>query len=170
MLAVSRSGRIFGSGWSLLLLIACHAKPDVILHDTEGRTFKADCENGPCSLTQKSGMAAPSGKAVAVLSSPASLVGVCDVAAAADTPEKADCRPLVCKQDTECPPAHGLDHGSCVGGYCTEPEHSLGVDDAVMLCLSGTGLGRTTPKQVERYAMALNCGTPCRVPAPCPQP
>ena len=34
-----------------------------------------------------------------------------------------------------------------------------------MLCLSGTGLGRETPRQIERYALALNCGKPC----PCPR-
>jgi hypothetical protein len=38
-----------------------------------------------------------------------------------------------------------------------------------MLCLWGKGLGRDTPKQVERLSMALNCGTPCKVPAPCRQ-
>jgi hypothetical protein len=39
-----------------------------------------------------------------------------------------------------------------------------------MLCLSGTGLGRETPAQIERYALALNCGSPCKIPAPCAQP
>jgi hypothetical protein len=39
-----------------------------------------------------------------------------------------------------------------------------------MLCLAGTGLGRETPAQVERYALALNCGNPCRIPTPCAQP
>jgi hypothetical protein len=39
-----------------------------------------------------------------------------------------------------------------------------------MLCLAGTGKPGNTPLQVQRYAMALNCGSPCKVPAPCRQP
>jgi hypothetical protein len=36
-----------------------------------------------------------------------------------------------------------------------------------MLCLAGTGLGHAEAKQVERYALGLNCGAPCVVPKPC---
>lgn len=156
---------------ALLFATACHGKPKLELRDTESRVYAADCtKDGQCALTQTSGPGAPKDKPLTVVRSPGELVGVCNVAASADKPALPDCRALVCKADTDCPPAHGLPHGSCVGSYCTEPAHTLAVDDAVMLCLAGTGLGRTTPKQIERYAMALNCGTPCKVPTPCDQP
>ncbi len=156
---------------ALVLASACHGKPKLELKDTESRVFRADCDNdGNCVLKQKSGPPAPSGKPALVVRSPGTLVGVCTVATPTDKPARADCRALVCKQDADCPPAHGLPHGSCVGSHCTEPAHPLGVDDAVMLCLAGTGLGRSTPEQVARYAMALNCGTPCKVPTPCARP
>jgi hypothetical protein len=60
--------------------------------------------------------------------------------------------------------------GQCLNQRCSDPAQEIGVQDSVMLCLSGSGLGRETPRQIERYALGLNCGSPCRVPAPCPQP
>jgi hypothetical protein len=39
-----------------------------------------------------------------------------------------------------------------------------------MLCLAGSGLGSEQARQVERYALGMNCGAPCKVPAPCRQP
>jgi hypothetical protein len=57
-----------------------------------------------------------------------------------------------------------------VNGLCTEPSQPLGVTDAVMLCLAGTGTGHGSAQQAERFAMALNCGEPCRIPSPCRQP
>jgi hypothetical protein len=60
--------------------------------------------------------------------------------------------------------------GQCLNHHCGDAAEPLGVQDAIMLCLAGTGLGRKTAAQIERYALALNCGSPCTVPAPCPQP
>lgn len=54
-----------------------------------------------------------------------------------------------------------------MGGLCIEPTHDIASADAVMLCLAGTGLGHDQARQVERYALGLNCGTPCSVPKPC---
>jgi hypothetical protein len=105
-----------------------------------------------------------------VLRSPGRLVGICTAAAGAEPQSPAHCRAIVCTADSACPPAEGMDRGQCVNGLCTEPAHPIGVADAVMLCLAETGIGRETPRQVERYAMALNCGTPCRIPSPCRQP
>jgi hypothetical protein len=90
---------------------------------------------------------------------------VCD--ARGDSVHLADCRPLICSNDGECPPVHGLETGACVGSLCVNPANSLIAEDAVMLCLAGTGVGHEKPAQVERYALALNCGEPCAVPAPC---
>jgi hypothetical protein len=53
-----------------------------------------------------------------------------------------------------------LAHGTCIDGLCTEPANGIGVADAVMLCLAGTGWGRDSPVQVDRYALAMNCGSP----------
>jgi hypothetical protein len=60
--------------------------------------------------------------------------------------------------------------GQCLHHRCSDPAAALSVQDSIMLCLAGTGLGRETPAQIERYALALNCGSPCTVPAPCQQP
>ncbi|MEB2312524.1 MAG: hypothetical protein OZ921_09065 [Sorangiineae bacterium] len=165
---MSRLFLIAAAGCALVGAASCREKPELVLRDTEGRAFRTECNgSGQCQLEQTSGPAAPPGKSVAVLRARASLVGVCDVASGSSEPERGDCRALLCERDEGCPPAHDLSHGSCIGGYCSEPSHELGVDDAVMLCLAGTGLGRASPEQVERYALALNCGSPCRVPTPC---
>jgi hypothetical protein len=98
---------------------------------------------------------------------PGMLVGLCDVKGDAPPDSPSDCRPIVCSKDQDCPPAHGLRDGTCINELCREPAATLGVEDAVMLCLAGTGLGTTKP---DRLAMALSCGSPCRVPAVCRQP
>jgi hypothetical protein len=98
------------------------------------------------------------------------LVGICDVKEAEPPRGPYDCRTLSCQDDKDCPPLHDMADGQCVHGHCSDPAEALGVQDAVMLCLAGTGLGRETPAQIERYALALNCGTPCQIPAPCAQP
>jgi hypothetical protein len=91
-----------------------------------------------------------------------------------DSPHLGDCRALACAADSDCPPTSGgaprATTGTCVGSLCVEPSHELGAEDAIFLCLAGTGLGHERADQVTRYALALNCGTPCRVPAPCRQP
>jgi hypothetical protein len=141
------------------------------LTDTEGRTFSAECDReGQCKLARKSGDPVSPDKSDLALHSPGLIVAMCDVPEGGEPSAAADCRPLVCQDDSACPPSHGIKDGTCANGLCIEPSNSLNVDDAVMLCLAGTGLGRSAPGQVDRYAMALNCGTPCKVPAPCRQP
>jgi hypothetical protein len=168
--SVRRAGFVFAVTSGLLLCVnACKRSTDRQLRDTEGREFSARCPSGQsCTVTQTS--EAPStGKPNVLLKSPGRLIGVC-VAPGAQPESPADCRPLVCTDDDGCPPAQGLDRGSCVNELCTEPSHAIGVHDAIMLCLAGTGAGRESAQQVERYAMALNCGEPCRIPSPCRQP
>jgi hypothetical protein len=148
----------------------CHRGRQQVLKDSEGRTFSARCtEQGQCDLTQRSGPSAP-GKPALLLHNSSFVVGVCDARKGAPRAPASDCRPLVCTKDANCPPAHGLKIGTCVDGLCTAPAEPVRVDDAVMLCLAGTGLGLGTPLQVQRYALAQNCGSPCKVPAPCRQP
>lgn len=152
------------------LLPACRRISQRTLKDTEGRAFEAECDrNGTCKLKQVSGPDAPADKPTLALSSEARLVGICNTSEGG-TPAPGDCRAIECATDADCPPALGEKDGTCVNHLCISPTGEQGVPDAVMMCLAGTGLGRTKPNQVGLYAMALNCGTPCVVPKPCRQP
>lgn len=162
--------------WVAALLVGCALLPACrriskrTLKDTEGRTFEAECDrNGTCKLKQVNGVEAPADKPALALSADARLVGICNVAEGG-TPAAGDCRALECASDSDCPPALGEKDGTCVNQLCIAPTGEQGVSDAVMMCLAGTGLGRTKPNQVGLYAMALNCGNPCVVPKPCRQP
>lgn len=151
----------------MLTVVACSQVSERNLRDTESRTVKAKCDrDGNCQLSLVSGEHAADKKDLA-LHTTGNLIGLCDVGASKKPDATTDCRPLVCASDVDCPPMHGLKNGTCINGLCREPSGTLGVDDAVMLCLAGTGLGTTQP---DRLAMALNCGSPCRVPTVCRQP
>jgi hypothetical protein len=152
------------------LLAGCDRESERMLKDTEGRTFAALCDKNGCVLTRKSGEPVSASKSAVGLSTAGRLVAVCDVPEGGERVEPADCRPLECDGDNQCPVLHGMKDGVCINGLCTEPANSLNREDVILLCLAGTGLGRETPSQVERYAMALNCGEPCRVPSPCRKP
>jgi hypothetical protein len=154
----------------LCLLAACSRSSEVVLRDTEGRTFAATCEpSGACKLARKTGKSASEDQPELALYAPGRVVGICDVAAGAAPALPSDCRPLACQRDEDCPPGHGLPHGHCVSSICIEPSNAVAIADAVMLCLAGTGLGRETASQVERFALAQNCGNPCVIPRPCRQ-
>lgn len=161
-----------GVRWGLLAiwLLGCddQAGP-IMLRDTEGRRFSMSCEASTCTYQRATGGPISKAKSLLELRTSGRVVGMCDVSILGES-EAADCRALVCKTDRECPPMHGLEAGHCVNGLCTSPDKELVADDAVLLCLAGTGLGRDAPKQVDRYALAMNCGHPCVVPAPCRQP
>ena len=105
---------------------------------------------------------------------PSRLVAVCDVKAgssASQAPPPDACRPIVCESDENCPMlADGVVRATCLGKLCVEPVAKIRTADAIMLCLAGTGLGRSTGQQAERYALGLNCGSPCKVPTACRQP
>ncbi len=156
---------------SLVVSAGCRRISQRTLTDSEGRSFQAECDReARCKLVRTRGDSVSPDKSEHALHSPGLLMAICDVVPGSEPSVSSDCRPLVCQSDEQCPPSHGLRHGSCSNGLCIEPAHDVSVDDAVMLCLAGTGLGRSEPRQVDRYAMALNCGSPCRVPAPCRQP
>lgn len=150
-----------------LLATGCHRVSERTLHDTEGRAVKARCDReGQCTFELVTGTHAPDKDGFAI-HTPGMLVGLCDVKGNAGPDSPSDCRPIVCAKDQDCPPAHGLKDGTCINETCREPAASLSVEDSVMLCLAGTGLGTTKP---DRLAMGLNCGNPCRVPPVCRQP
>jgi hypothetical protein len=165
--------RARGLVWLFALFAApgCKGKAERTLTDTEQRTFTARCEGDKgCAIEQRSGPPAAPAKTEIVLRAPGRLIGICNARDGAEPESPADCRALVCESSQDCPPAQGLDHGECLNGLCIEPAHGIGPSDAVLLCLAGTGLGRETARQVERYALALNCGSPCKIPSPCRQP
>jgi hypothetical protein len=155
----------------LLSLVGCKSSSERQLVDSERRHFTAKCQRtGECTLTQTSGDRRPGNKTALTLVRVGRLVGICDVVPGQAPETPADCRALVCQSDADCPPGHGLKDGQCMNALCTDPSQALVPEDSVMLCLAGSGLGNEQARQIERYALGLNCGTPCRVPAPCRQP
>jgi hypothetical protein len=138
------------------------------LHDTERREFSARLNDSV--VTEVIQSHAPDSANHFEIRHTGYLVGVCPQQANSAVAAVTQCRALVCEADSQCPPAHGLKQGTCVNGLCIEPSQSLVADDAIMLCLSGTGAGYASPVQVERFALGLNCGMPCKVPSPCRQP
>jgi hypothetical protein len=157
--------------WSVALAAiglgpACKTAGEVTVRDSEGRSFLLRCarERGDCSLNQQAGPRAPG--TTPTLRSEGRLFGVCD-RSGEEAAHPADCRPLRCDADADCPAASGAASGTCIDAHCVDPTHEVVAADSVMLCLAGTGLGHSLPAQVERYALGLNCGTPCRIPAPC---
>jgi hypothetical protein len=155
----------------MLTTVSCRRVSERTLRDTEGRTLEARCDREQgCTLKAGAGQKADAQQVELALRATGRLVGVCSVGPASEPKSPSDCRALVCSGDADCPPAHGSKDGHCVNGLCVEPSGVLGTDDAVMLCLAGTGLGRESPEQVSRFAMALNCGSPCKIPSVCRQP
>lgn len=140
------------------------------LRDSEGRLFDALCDGeGRCELSQKQGTKWSGDKTAHVIRTSGRVVGVCNIAPGGEVESPGDCRALVCKSDNDCPPVGGLGTASCLSQFCTDLSRDLSPSDAAMLCLAGTGLGRDTTSQVERLALGLNCGSPCKVPLPCRQ-
>jgi hypothetical protein len=156
---------------ALTCAAGCKSVSERELADSEGRRFVAKCErSGECTLSQIAGSKRADDKTALTFTRTGRLVGICDVLPGHGPDTPADCRPLVCLRDSDCPPAHGLKDGQCLNALCTDPAQTLVPPDSVMLCLAGSGLGNDQARQVERYALGLNCGTPCKVPAPCRQP
>jgi hypothetical protein len=151
-----------------------------MLHDTEGRSFQLTCsEPDRCEVSSSlqpkpSSSAGEGARPGFVLHTASRFFAVCDVwlqGAGSLSINPVDCRALSCSSDADCPPSHGLPHGTCGNQLCIEPGGAIASEDAVLLCLSGTGPpSASNTKQVERLALGSNCGTPCRVPGVCRQP
>jgi hypothetical protein len=158
----------------LASLAGCKRTTERQLVDTERRHFSAKCQpSGECVLSQTSGEKrdkAQAGKSGLALLRLGRLVGICDVVPGQKPESAGECRALVCQSDADCPPGHGLKDGQCLNALCADPAQALAPEDSVMLCLAGSGLGNEQARQVDRYALGLNCGTPCKVPSPCRQP
>ncbi|MBI5538114.1 MAG: hypothetical protein HY898_35660 [Deltaproteobacteria bacterium] len=165
---------------SLLSIHCSRNQPRIALKDTEGRTFTLTCSQpDKCEITSSQvptpSSTAPDGARPGfVLHQASRLYAVCDVwlqGTGSSSTNPGDCRALVCTTDADCPPAQGMSHGSCTNQLCIEPTGAIASEDAVLLCLSGTGPpSASNTKQVERFALGSNCGTPCRVPVVCRQP
>jgi hypothetical protein len=153
---------------AMLLAQACEHGETIQLKDTEGRRFSARLKDGEVTRVTQIEPAEPNDSCV--LERRGYLVGVCPGVSSSGGPALAQCRGLVCLNHQDCPPAHGLKQGTCINGLCIEPANAIGPNDAVMLCLAGTGAGISLPVQTERFALGLNCGQPCKVPTPCRQP
>lgn len=154
-----------------LLAWACQRSKPLTVKDSEGRAFVVKCGDAqaPCTLSPALEGKYPDGTHP-VLQGEGRLLGVCDAVGEDAQVHPADCRPLLCEENADCPPSHGPGTGACIDKLCVDASHPIVASDAVMLCLAGTGVGHATPRQVERYALGLNCGTPCVVPSPCRQP
>jgi hypothetical protein len=155
-----------------LFFTSCGTSPKQTLVDSEQRRFSAQCgKDGSCVVTGTSTTEPANGdaepKLTYALRETGRVVGICGPSRAGSTSAISDCRPLICQSDADCPPAQGLTHGVCINQLCTEPSHTIISEDAVLLCLAGTGTTPKTPLQVERLALGLNCGTPCQIPKPC---
>ncbi|HEY5959872.1 MAG TPA: hypothetical protein VIV60_25130 [Polyangiaceae bacterium] len=159
-----------------LLSVSCRNRSEQTIEDSEGRHFLVQCsQDHSCTVAEKptdSGRPSATGStstAVMQLRSSGRVIGVCGPLPPEHKPAPADCRPIVCADNRDCPASEGLSDGACINGICTEPSHEITSGDAVMLCLAGTGAQTLNANQVERLALGLNCGTPCRIPRPCRQ-
>lgn len=147
---------------------ACRHSVTLDLTDTEHRRFTATYAGN--ELTELRLLEPRTSSVLYDVRRAGYLVAVCPTSLGESRVAPTHCRALVCQADVNCPPAHGLKQGTCINGLCIEPSQNIGADDAIMLCLAGTGAGYSSPVQVERFALGLNCGRPCRVPSPCRQP
>ena len=157
---------------------ACSKPTKFSIRDTENRAFEVSCLEGKCDLTSTE-TASPTtpkpdgAKPGFALRQASRIYAACEVWMKGSTPGDpniSDCRALVCKSDADCPPAKGLTHGSCTNGLCIEPSGSITSDDSVVLCMAGTGRPENNARQIERFALGNNCGSPCKVPTVCRQP
>lgn len=147
-----------------LCSLGCEDSAPLRLADTEGRQLSARCQPGAgCEITAADGTAGR-----LVLRAAGRVMGVCP-ASARQWPHP-ECRALVCSSAAECPPAEGMERGSCVSGLCIEPAHPIIQEDSVLLCMAKTGVGQGTQAQIDHFAVGLQCGSPCVVPRICRQP
>lgn len=151
-----------------LAVLACSRESELEVRDTEQREFQAHCGRQGCTLEQVRGPGLHDGSAP-IMKQLGRLLAVCD-AGADDEPAAPRCRAVACNETDDCPSVPALGTLTCERGLCADVARPVSVDDRVVLCLAGTGLGLEKPEQMERYGLALNCTGACAVPAPCRQP
>lgn len=158
---------VAGVGLFGLGATSCERAPPIAATDTEGRSFRIDCPpEKSCALLTD----APDRPSPVVLRARGRVVGICPRVSDPRQFQAADCRALVCSRDAQCPHPEGARAGTCIGGFCVDPSHPIGSEDAIMLCLAGTGLGHDSALQVQRLALGMSCaGSPCTIPKPCRQ-
>lgn len=180
---IMRRSAVVAAAMTLALwaLSACDKPSQYTLTDTEQRRFDLQCDKAKgCTIVSASVEPAPTSsppsndaKPAHALHRASRLYAACDVwkQGSSWTINIADCRPLACETDEQCPPVEGLTKGLCLNGLCIEPTGSISRDDAVLLCLAGTGRPQAdSARQIERYAIGSNCASPCTVPTVCRQP
>jgi hypothetical protein len=153
------------------LSLGCRLRAEQTIKDTLGRAFQLNCESGKeCAIRLAQESSKNADKPVFRLTSSGRIVGVCGSPAERAGHSPSACRPLVCTESSDCPKVSAAQQSLCSKGLCTEPNHSITSEDSVMLCLAETQVGENDASQMEKLALALNCGTPCKIPASCRQP
>lgn len=136
--------------------------------DTLGRTFTYECnDESGCTFTRE-GVPSNAKKEGVLLARTGRILSVCDVPHGVKEAPRPECRAVTC-QTNGCPPDPSGRRLSCETGLCVAPDAEITTDDAVLLCLADTDVGRSAQSSA-RLALAYSCGKPCKVPASCRQP
>ncbi len=140
--------------------------------DTEDRSYVVECEDKVCTYrpaAPASSEGAPSSSQPVpnatnlTLRSTGRLLAICEGEKAKGTA----CRAVTCTDS--CPNDPAGNKTTCQRGLCVNEGADITNEDALLLCIAGTGTKRSA-KQAGRMALARTCGTPCVVPAACRQP
>lgn len=146
-------------------MCSCNAPHSLAVKDSEGRRFTASYSSDGTWRLAAAARPSTDTESPFELTHEGRVVGVCEK----PDHNAYDCRPLRCQAADDCPRAPDLG-SDCSHGYCVDPAREFTRDDIIMLCMAGTGTGHDLAPQRERYARALESGTPPHVPAGCPAP
>lgn len=136
--------------------------------DTLGRTFTYECnDESGCTFTRE-GAPGNAKKEGVLLARKGRVLSVCDVPHGVKEAPTPQCRAVTCQADG-CPPDPNGRRLTCENGLCVAPDAEITTDDAVLLCLADTKVGRGAQSSA-RLALAYSCGKPCEIPASCRQP
>src|SRR5664279_1586195 len=100
-------------------MASCRRSDSLAFHDTEGREF-----SGHMDKESVSGLIladSPEQSSHFELRHKGRFIAVCPSQSTLPGSVVAQCRVLICQNDAQCPPAHGLARGTCVNGLCIEP-------------------------------------------------
>jgi hypothetical protein len=129
-------------------LASCRGGRPFALHDTEGWEYTARCPDRGCARVLESphpshpaANCGPGDSAGFVLAG-AGVIAACHACVRGESArviDDADCRPLACETDPDCPPLVNGAHVRCMHGVCQVPGAALDVTGAVALCMAGAG-------------------------------